>query len=72
MVFLLVGTRGSKKPDFKLHSEYKEITFSGKIILQAILKAPGPLKSPLGCDCLFQRHKDSHGSWRLAQDIITS
>ena len=59
----------------------KEITFSCKIILQAILKLPVPLKSPLDivrpvpiqyltCDCLYQRPDDAHGSWHLAQDRL--
>ena len=57
-------------PDFKLHSEYKEITFSGKKTL-FLMVPPGPLKSPLDCDCLFQRYDDACGSWRLTQDITT-
>ena len=71
------------KAVFKPHSEYKEIIFSCKIMLQATLKASGPLKSLLDiirsfliqhvtCDCLFQRRDDARGSWRLAQDVIFS
>ena len=45
------------KNDFKPHSEYKEITFSGKIILQTVLKPTSRLdiltpvpKQSITCD----------------------
>ena len=61
---------------------YKEITFSFKIILQAILKAEGPLKFLLdnirpvsiqhvNFDCLFKRLDNAQDSWSLVQDVIT-
>ena len=48
--------------------------------MQAILRVPGPLNGSflwiprrfVICDCLFQRRDDARGSWRLAQDVITS
>ena len=50
------------------------------IIIHAILKVTGPFNGS-SCwiprrfviyDCLFQRRDDAHGSWRLAQGVITS
>ena len=69
--------------DFKPNSECDEITLSHKMMLKAILKAPGHLKFPLDiirpvpmqhvtCHCLLRWRDVASGIWCLTQDVITS